>query len=387
MGAKPDRILAEFLDLVRIPSPALAERKIADHITCRAETLGYEVVEDNAGDMIGSNAGNLIVRAPGKSGGPRLVFSAHMDTVEDGSRKVRPSVEGYRVVSDGATILGADDKAGVAVMLELLARLKEDNLPHGDLLFIFTICEENELLGTTALNPEWYAGYDAGIVLDHGDPREVIIGGPSKVMLRITVRGIGGHGAQPEGTVNAAHALSAALSRLPSGRLDSLSTACLGVMRAGRKVNIVPEVAYAEYEIRSQRKDLLDHHLKRAIGIIEGAVREKRSFVLDGAAGEEAVCKATVDLEVEACYEAFRHREDALPVRLMDRALKACGLEPVFIAGSGGTDAHNFNSRGLPSVACGVGMHDVHCNTEYLDVAEMKKAVEVLLRAIRPDPA
>lgn len=390
MPIKEERLCKLFTDLVKIPSPSRNERGVADYIRSQVESLGYAVKEDAAGDQVEGNAGNLLVAVPATGEGPKLFLLAHMDTVEKGESPIVPCVDGHDISSQGDTILGADDKCGCAVLLEFLHCLKDGGLSHGELLIGFSVAEEIECLGVQALDPSTYKQFDAGIVLDHSMPNEIIIGAPTKLALRITVTGVGGHGAYPNRRVNAAHALAMAVSRLPSGRLDEHTTANLGIIRSGERINIIPQTAYAEYEIRSHRADLIDYHLTNTLATIEAAVREHRRFVLEedtGLGGEtsavnDPVRKATVEVDVKTCYETYRHASDTLPVALLAKAIAKGGGEPRHVVAQGGSDASILNSRGLPSAVFGCGMHGAHSVTERADLREMTQSVEVLLAAI-----
>jgi tripeptide aminopeptidase len=246
------------------------------------------------------------------------------------------------------------------------------------------VAEECEILGAKALPNEWLEGLAAAVILDHSNPAEVVVGAPAKVALRITVHGVEGHAAMPERRVNAAHALARALARLPSGRLDPFSTANLGIMHAGTRINIIPGLAMAEYEIRSHRNDLLDHHLEATLAVIEAAVREARVYLLgdDLPADEDPVRKATVEVEVDRCYEAYRVPETALPVRILTEAIRAEGGEPALRVAAGGSDANGLNARGCTAVVYGCGMHGAHSVRETADLREMARAVCTLRRAV-----
>lgn len=391
MPVTPDRLRDTFIELVRIPSPSRNEREVVDHIRSLCKGLGLACEEDNAGAAFNGNAGNLLVRVPATAPGPRVLMAAHVDTVESGERPIEPHVEGDDILSDGSTIVAADDKSGCAVLLELLRVLTEDNLPHGELLVAFTVAEEIEILGVGAMAPAVYDGFDLGIVLDHSLPEEIILGAPAKVAMRMTVLGHGGHGAFPERRVNAAHALATALSRLPSDSLDEHSTANLGIMRSGSRINIVPEEAYAEYEIRSHMSELLDFHVSRATTILEGAVAEFRKYIVGEDTGlgggddaTDPVRAATLNLDVETCYECYRHQTTSAPVEFIARAIRATGFEPRYKVAQGGSDANVFNARGLPTAVIGCGMHGAHSVRERATVSEMARSVEVLKNAVSP---
>ncbi|MDR1519136.1 MAG: M20/M25/M40 family metallo-hydrolase [Planctomycetota bacterium] len=389
---KKSTLLDNFLDLCRTPSPSRHERAAANVLAKKIRALGFEPLEDGAGQELEGDCGNLVVKAPGSGKGPRLLISAHLDTVESpGAPPANPLLEGEWVRREGGGILGADDKTGCAVMLETLSRLSDGKQPHGDLVFVFTVCEEIEALGAAALDPEIYRGLDAAVILDHSQPCEIVVAAPTKVTFRITVHGLAGHAAFPENKINAAFVMAQTLARLPMGRLDEFTTANLGVMRSGTAINIIPDSAYAEYEIRSHRKDVLDFHVKRVIACIEGVVRENRTFRLGGGSGMDVVegggdgikiKYSRVDVDVEVSYEGYRVANEATIVKRLGAAVEKAGLAPRIVSAQGGSDANILNRRGLESVVLGCGMYGAHGAEERANLKDMADAVEILLNLI-----
>lgn len=395
MPNKKNSLLENFQDLCRVSSPSLHEREAVKVLAKKIRDLGFEPLEDDIAETIGGDCGNIVVKVPGTGKGPRLLLAAHMDTVErpDG-RPIVPVVDGDWVTREGGGILGADDKAGVAVLLEVLTRLSKGEKKHGDLVFAFTVAEEMECLGSGELDPEIYLGLDGGVALDYTRPSDIVIAAPTKVTFRVTVHGIAGHAAFPERKINAAHVMAQTLARLPMGRLDEFTTANLGIMQSGTAVNVIPGTAYAEYEIRSHRKDVLDFHVKRVIGTIEGVVRENRVFSLGvsgtgmgedirgGADDAIRIRYSQVDVDVEVGYEGYRVPEDAFIVRNLRNAVKKAGLEPELVTAQGGSDSNIFNRRGLESVVLGCGMYGAHSVTEQANLTDMRNCVEVLMHLI-----
>lgn len=386
MPVQPDRLRDTFIELARIPSPSRRERQAVEHVRALCEALGYACEVDSAGSVFGGDTGNLIVRAEGNRARPPLFFSAHLDTVESGDAPLAPVVRGDDIVTEGPTIVAADDKSGCAVLLEMLRCLKEDALAHAPLVVAFTVAEEIELLGAKAMDPGVYAGCARGIVLDHSAPDGVILGAPAKAALRITMHGVGGHGGFPEQRINAVHALATALARLPSDRLDQYSTANLGILRGGERINIVPDTAYAEYEIRSHRRELFDFHIRRATDIVESTAASFRKYLTGDGGGlgggdteTEPVRQARADVQVEVCYEEYAHADDAAHVLLLADAMRSTGLSPSFATRQGGSDANIFNRNGLPTVVAGCGMHSAHSVRERASISEMAAAARVML--------
>ncbi len=391
MPDKQSSLLDNFLDLTRVPSPSLHEREAVKILAKKIRDLGYEPLEDGTAQAIGGDCGNIVVKVPGSGKGPRLLLSAHMDTVERvGDPPAVHRVDGEWISREGGGILGADDKSGCAVLLEVLAKLRHEEGRHGDLVFVFSVAEEIEALGAAELDPEIYRGLDAGVILDHSRPAEIVVAAPTKVSFRITVHGIAGHAAFPERKINAAHVMAQTLARLPMGRLDEFTTANLGIMRSGTAINVIPGTAYAEYEIRSHRKDVLDFHVKRVIATIEGVVRENRVFSVGGPidmdpeenGGGIKIKYSQVDVDVEVSYEGYRIPDDARIVDKLRAAIKKSGLEPVLLTAQGGSDANIFNRRGLESVVIGCGMYGAHGENERANLLDMADAVKVVMNLV-----
>lgn len=391
MPENKSSLVDNFLALAGVASPSRREREVAKVLARKIREMGYEPLEDDAGQAIGGDCGNIVVKVPAHGGGPNLLLSAHIDTVEKpGDPPAVPLIDGDRVRREGGGIIGADDKSGVAVLLDVLERLKGSKKKHGELLFVFSVSEEVEAQGAAELDEELYKDLDGGVILDYSRPSELVVAAPTKVSFKILVHGIAGHAAAPERKLNAAHILAKTLAALPVGRLDAQTTANLGIMRSGTAINVIPDKAYAEYEMRSHRKDVLDFHVKRVIGIIEGVVRENRIFAFADSAGglgggdeSDAVLRSSVDVEVEVGYEGFRLAEDHKLVAMAAKAMEKAGLTPQYITTQGGSDANIYNRRGLPSVVIGCGMHGAHGVDEYADLSEMRDAVEVVLHLIR----
>ncbi len=373
------RLRQTFLDLITIPSPSRNERAVADFLCSRLSQLGYTAHEDEAGSTFGGNCGNLIVTVDATVDAPSLFIAAHIDTVEIGDKPITPvqDAEDSDILrSDGSTILAADDKAGVAAILEFLQQLNEAPIPHGKLIIVFSVGEEIELQGARALSKGLLQGCEMGLVFDHGNPDEVVIGAPTKLALDITIHGIGGHGAFPAKRVNAAKALAKGLANVNLGQLDSCSTANLGLMKAGTAINVIPDIATAEIEIRSHCPKRLNQHLNETLEAIrEGAEQTQTVCINDD--GSETILKASAETHATTCYEAFRCQEDDPVVLRACAAIRARGGEPKTVIAQGGFDASIWNQT-IPVVVTGSGMHGAHSLNEYADMREMMQGVETL---------
>src|SRR5690625_21550 len=256
----------EFLELVQIDSETKFERKIADALKAKFQALGLEVFEDESAKVTGHEAGNLICRLTGTvEDVPTIFFTAHMDTVLPG-KGVQPAKEGEDIVSDGPTILGADDKAGIAAILETIRMLQEGNIPHGDIEFIITSGEESGVVGAKALDIDLVqASY--GYAIDSSGPvGEIVISAPTQARLHIDVQGKTAHaGLAPEKGISAITLAANAISKMNLGRIDEETTANIGKFYGGEQTNIVCDIVHIQAEARSLQKEKMElqvEHMK-----------------------------------------------------------------------------------------------------------------------------
>src|SRR5581483_3173936 len=225
------RMTEHFLKLVRIDSLSKKERAVALALREELEALGAQVEFDQAGEAVGGDVGNLIARLPGTDAArPPMLLSAHMDTVVPGEG-IRPVVEGDRIRSDGTTILGGDDKSGIAIIMEVLRTLKDQNIPHGEIEVVFTICEEFGLVGAKNLDISKLKSKQ-GLVLDCDNVGFLFTRSPSSDRLEFKVHGLEAHaGVCPEQGISAIQIASEAISRMKLGRIDFETTANIGIIQ------------------------------------------------------------------------------------------------------------------------------------------------------------
>ncbi|BAF59389.1 di- and tripeptidases [Pelotomaculum thermopropionicum SI] len=362
------RIVEEFLELVQVDSVSGRERKMADLLKEKLARLGLEVREDAAGQAVGSDTGNIIGRLPGCGRGPALLLCAHMDTVEPGLG-VRPRLEDGVIRSSGDTVLGADDKAGIAAILEVLRVVREQRFEHGGLEVVFTIWEEGGLYGAKNLDYSLITA-KTGFVLDSdGPPGTIITRAPSQDRIFAVIRGRAAHaGINPEDGINAIQVASHAIARMKLGRIDRETTANIGVISGGKASNIVPDTAAIEGESRSldaAKREAQTEHMCRAI-------RE--------AAGNFG---ARAEITTETVYHEFSLAEESLPVRMAVAAARRIGLTPRLEKTGGGSDANILNSKGIAAAVLGIGMKKVHTTGEYITVADLVENARYLLEIIR----
>jgi tripeptide aminopeptidase len=356
-----------FLELAALPSPPGEERAVADRVTAELRGLGLEVEEDDAGARIDSTAGNLYCHLPPAADGTPLFLCAHLDTVAP-SGPIEPVVEDGIVRNAGGTILGADNKAAVAAMVEAVGQLVRERWPHAGLELVFTPKEEVGLRGADAFDCGRLTAR-VGFVYDQAGPiGEVILGAPSASILEITFRGQAAHaGIAPEEGRSAIAAAARAIADMRLGRLDEETSTNVGTIAGGVARNIVPDRCSISAEARSHDEAKL-----------ADAVQE----LLDACTFAAALTGCEVETRVERSYRGYRFRRDDEPVRLARAALERTGREPTFTVSGGGADANVFNLRGLACVNLANGMAEIHTPQEHIAVADLDAMVDVTLALV-----
>lgn len=364
----PKRMVEEFLELVKIDSVSGKERQVADLLKEKLAGLGLEVTEDGAGRKVGSDTGNIIGRLPGSGSGPVLLLCAHMDTVEPG-RGVKPRIEGGVIRSAGDTVLGADDKAGIVTILEVLRIIREQSISHSGLEVVFTIWEEGGLFGAKNLDFDLLSAR-IGFVLDSdGSPGTIITRAPSQDSIGASIKGRAAHaGINPEDGINAIQVASHAIAQMKLGRIDHETTCNIGLITGGKATNIVPDSATLDGESRS-----LDAGKREALtAAICQAIREAA-----------AKFGAEVNIVTETQYLDFNLSKESPPVQLACEAAVKLGLTPKLEKTGGGSDANIFNSRGIATAVLGIGMKKVHTTEEYIALDDLSGNAVYLLEIVK----
>lgn len=372
LAINEERLIREFIRLAEIPSPSFREGALKDYLSERLKALGLEVEEDETGAKIGGDCGNLLARLPGDGKYPTVFFCAHMDTVEPAAG-VEVVFQGGVFRSKGDTILGGDDKAGIAAILEVLEMLRVVPVPHGPLEIIFTVGEEQGLLGSKNLD---FSKVRAkfGYVLDSsGPPGTVIVAAPAQNKLDITVRGRAAHaGIDPERGINAIQAAGQALAQLRLGRIDTETTANIGVIEGGKATNIVPDLVYIQGEVRSIDRKKME------------ALTEEIAAVFNRVAADSG---AKSEVKVNLLYPEFRLDPELPLLKYAAAAAQNARLPVRFEASGGGSDANIFNAAGIPAANLSIGMQQVHTTEEHLDLRDLVADVRWLWEIIKATAA
>jgi tripeptide aminopeptidase len=376
--AEREQLHDTFAALCRIESPSGRERGVADWVTGELRGMGLEVVEDDVGPQVGSDAGNVLARLPG-AGPDSILLCAHMDTVP-----LTAPVEPVRVdggwTNAGEGILGADNKTAVAVIVELARRLTRlgDPPPVG-IEMLFTVCEEISLLGARAFDA---SRLDSrfGYVFDHATPiGDIVLAAPTLHRMVAEFRGRAAHaGVRPEDGRSAIVAAARAIAAMRLGRLDPETTANVGTIEGGTAINVVPERCRVEAEVRS-----VDH------ARVEALATEMIDHMQDAA--DAAECD--LDVTVERMIQGFRTRAKAIEVTVAEQALRACGYEPRHISTGGASDANAFRAAGFPCLNLADGTEHNHEPTERISIDALEGLFELAIalveesgRALTGDP-
>ena len=360
--AEKARLNDTFAALCRIPSSFGSERACADHVAAELRAMGLEVTEDDAAAAAGAECGNLLARLPGR-GERSILLCGHLDTVDDGGVPIDPVVVDGGWENANAGILGADNKAAVAVMLELARRCSVEGSPVGVEL-LFTVSEENALAGAKAFDASVLQS-DFGYVFDHATPiGEIVTASPTYFRIAADFHGRAAHaGIRPEAGRSAILAAAHAIAAMPLGRIDEQTTANVGSIQGGAgSTNIVPERCRLLAETRS-----LD------AARVEEVVASLVDAIHDGAAHAEC----DVDVTSERLFAGYRTKPGSPVVQAAEAALRACGYEPRRIVTGGGSDANALEVAGFQCVNLANGTERNHEPTERVAVAALESMLDV----------
>ena len=362
-----NRLFTTFMELCAIDSEPTRERLMGDRLTEMLATLGFVVSEDDTGKKIGGSAGNLYARLEGTAAGEALLFSCHMDRVVPGVN-VKPRIEGDYIVSDGTTVLGADDASGLAALLEGITVLKETGKAHPTIELVLTVAEELSLVGSRHFDTTQVTSR-TGFVLDAGgNVGEIVLQAPEHIKFKAVFHGRSAHaGFAPEQGISAIQIAATAISRMGLLRIDAETTANIGSISAIGPTNIVQDRCELQGEVRSLVPEKVRSHMASL------------SKVMQSAAAEYA---GSVTIETVTSYQAYQLREDSEPVCRAARAAADIGVPVCYKATGGGSDANYFNIRGLPTVVLSCGYEKVHTTAERIPLKQLVLLTDWVLAII-----
>jgi len=313
------------------------------------------------------NTGNIIALLKGNKKCRPLFLNAHIDTVEPG-KGIKPVVTEKLIKSDGTTILGADDKAAIAIFLEGIWHLKKYNVELPDIYFVLTCAEEQGLIGAknldfSLLKAKYGYCFDAG-----GPAGTAVIAAPIHYQYAMTILGRSAHaGIEPEKGINAIKASSEFIRRIKIGKIDHETTANVGKISGGIATNIVPDKVVIEGEVRSRNEKKLSSYIRDLKEIITRIKKE---------------CKVKIKIDLSMAYKSYRFTEKSLLVERFTQVCNNIGVKPVFEKSNGGSDCNIFNQNKFRCMDIGVGMSRVHSKDEFILVENLVNGLRLFLSII-----
>ncbi|OYT73256.1 MAG: peptidase M20 [Armatimonadetes bacterium CP1_7O] len=363
-----ERMTALFIEMARIESGSENEAALCDFVAKQLRALGAEsVIIDEASKQIGGTGGNVFARFKGTVDAPPLLLNAHVDTVY-ATQNIQIIRDENEIRTDGSTILGADNKAGVAIILEVLRTLKERNLPHPPLEVVFTIREEKGLLGAKAFDTSLLKARTGLVVDGREDPSALFVQSPTHWKFEVVFHGKAAHaGAEPEKGRNAIAMAAKAIAQMQWGRLDAETTANIGVIEGGQAMNVVPDRVKLVGEFRSFDSARVKALTERWKAICEQVAQES---------------EGTVEVNFSQTFEAIRLAPDAPIVHAAVAGLKAVGIEPKLERTGGGSDANAFALKGIQCLVFPTGADRIHTPQERLLLKNFYLCGEGVLQTI-----
>lgn len=362
------RLQNTLIDLLKIDGPALKERQVADYLKAYFWKIGFCPEEDDTGNKIDGNAGNLCVYVPGAVRCESIAFLAHMDTVKP-TNGLEPVITDTHIKSDGRTVLGADDRLGIALLCELVQSIKESAVEHRPLEIIFTVAEEIGLLGIKNIDYNKIKSKNAFILDAGGAAGKIVTKAPSLERINVVVKGKSAHaGSCPEKGINAIAIAARAINGIKQGRVDDETTLNIGKIQGGEATNIVPDMVTAEGEARSFNAETLTKQVDN--------VEAQFLKAADEFGGK-------IEFFRKMSFSAFNLDKESMPVKLAVDAAKKINLPYIITHTGGGSDANILNTHGITSAGLGIGYFDEHTNNEYISLKDMYNSLEWLIEIIR----
>ena len=361
------RLIERFTRYVSCGSESKNERAFCELIESELAALGLSVKRDKAaGEKCGSNGWNVYASLPGE--GEPILFSAHIDTVPPGEG-IKPVVREGVIYSGGDTVLGADDKAGIAAVMEALEVIRESGLPHRPVEVLLSVCEEIGLLGAKHADYSNIKSKQA-VVLDSGKPGNMVNNAPAMVELRAEITGKASHAAvAPEKGISAIKAAAAAITQLPTGNVDEFTVMNIANFLSPGKSNVVPEKASFNIDLRSFNTERLEEHIEKIDSALKSACQD---------------IGASYKLEINRqCDVLFVPPESPLITRLQE-VYAALGVSSSIEKTYGGADSTWLFFNGIDAINIGTGMTDVHSTGEHISVADLELLAKVVLEMTRP---
>jgi tripeptide aminopeptidase len=368
-----ERLLNNLIEMLKIHSPSKKEGEYAKYLVNLLKEMGALIYLDEGYLEYGGDSPSIIAKFPGDIEGEGVTLAAHMDVVEPNSN-VKPIVEGNIIRTDGTTTLGGDDKAGIASIIETLRAIKDENISHEDIYIVLTPCEEIGMLGAKYFDwkkvPEDMMPSKNMIVVDNAGKAGLIAHtAPSKYDIEICFQGKKAHaGIEPEKGINAISVASYALSCMNIGRIDDLTTSNISKISSEFPSNVVPDVCRITGEVRGHSED-------KIFEVIESY---KKTC-------DEAIEKlgGSYKLDYQCDYPALKPKDNLVFAKQFAKIYEKLNVPCELKVIGGGSDSNIFAKQGFNSIIIGVGMNNVHTVEEYLEIDELLKTTEAIVRYIK----
>ena len=358
------RLLDTFLEYIKIDSESKNEKAMGEKLVADLKALGLEVKTDKAGEGFGSNGYNVYAYLPGTLPGDPTIMCAHMDTVVPGNG-VNPSIKDGVIYTDGKTVLGGDDKSGIAAIMEAVRVILEKDLPHRSTEILFTIGEEGGMQGAKNMDYGMLKGKEAMIFDASGEIGKVLTCGPGQIKINATVIGRSSHaGLAPEAGISAIQVAAKGIAKMNLLRIDEETTCNIGTLKSEYATNIVPEKATLVAEVRSRNLDKLNAQAAHMKQCLEEACQEMG---------------AQLEIDLATNYVSFQvENDDDLVKRVFDSCGRL-GYQASTDKGGGGSDANVMALHGIKPIVLATGMTKVHTTSETLKVEDLNKCAELIL--------
>lgn len=408
-----ERLLQEFKNLVAIDSESYHEREMANYLLQKLREIGLEPVEDNAGELLREKSGiqdaevtgNIFARLPGDAG-RSILFSSHMDTVVPGKNKKLVVHPDGKITSDGTTVLGADDLAGVAAILEMLQVIKENDFAHPEIEVLFPVAEEPYAQGSSVFDYSKLHAKQAYVLDLSGKVGTAAVAAPSMISFKIIVKGKSAHaGFSPEQGIHAIKIAAAAIAKIQNGHVDADTTVNFGLIQGGNARNIVPEEVIIEGEIRSMVQEKALEQVATIKQIFEeemnvylkNSVPEDILQLLEETYGRDKSGENTVpidrksdgrisflvnkmiDVQYIQEFYAYRIEPEETVVQDFKDACQQLNLPFALMDTFGGSDNNHFTAHGIRGIVTACGMNAVHSKQEYTYLDEIANSAALIL--------
>ncbi|NLM78567.1 MAG: M20/M25/M40 family metallo-hydrolase [Ruminococcaceae bacterium] len=362
------RIVQHFVRLVDIDAPSLAERELADFVKEQLSQMGFQVSEDDAGRAIGGNCGNVYARWPGTLDLEPLLFSGHFDTVEPGRGKKAVVHDDGRITSAGDTVLGADNLACLAAIIEAIRSITEDGRPHRPVELFISVAEERHLLGAGQYQPDRLSARQCYVLDASGAPGLAVVRAPGVIELLFEIQGRSAHaGMEPEKGINAITTAARGIAAMKLGRIDPETTANIGRIEGGGATNVVSAACKVTAECRSQDEAKLTAHADHMCACMQQAADESG---------------ALLKIRRQLSYLPYAVSPESPVLRRFRQACQVLDLPKREQPAGGGSDNNLLVRHGIDGIVLSCGMDQVHtCQEQILvkDLVDTARLVEQLI--------